>query len=177
MDILGLDDNINKLTCDYNKNNTNVLLIDTENYAGYDFITLHNYYRVFIIIGLIIVIANVPLSKFIGNISNSVVRLVVMFLITVLTALGLTGFIGMIIACSKYYNIADRIYIYKNLNLGKETCHISYGFENGSDIYMTTISKSGVGLIQLTTFFLIVGLIIFYGIFLINGFKASSDDL
>ena len=175
MDIFGLDNNINQITC---KRNTNkqVLQIDTENYAGYDFITLHNYYRVFIIIGLLIVIVLVPLSKFIGNISNSVVRVGVMFIMTVCTALGLTGFIGMMIACSKYYNITERIYIYKNPKLGDKTCNISYGFENGSDIYMTTISKSNVGLIQLTTFFLIIAMIIFYGIFLINGLKASSDD-
>ena len=69
-----LDPNINNLVCASNTNKQS-LTISTDNYANYNFITLHNYYRVFALIGLITIAILVPLSKFIGKVSNRGARI------------------------------------------------------------------------------------------------------
>ena len=175
MDVYGLDDSINKAICSGNTD-THILTIDTTNYSSYNFITLHNYDRVFTIFGLISVILLSVVLTVLYKISNKIALYIIAGLLVIFSCLGLAGFIGLLIACKKYYNIADRIYIYQNPSLGNQTCNISYGFNNGSDIYFYKLNKETVGYIEFTVFFYIIILALLLGFFLIKAFNAIKDD-
>ena len=173
MDVYGLDNNINKIICSSNTD-THVLTIDTSNYISYNFITLHNYDRVFTIIGLVSLILVSVVLLVVDKISNEIILYIIAGLLIILGGLGLAGFVGLLISCNKFYNIADRIYVYNNPNLGNKTCNISYGFENSSDIYFSRIQKESVGYIQFTVFFLIIILTLLLGFFLLKAKKAIN---
>ena len=172
MDSLGLDPNINKQVCASNTDRK-TLIISTDDYGDYNFITIHNYYRIFTIIGLITLLILAPISIYIHMISNNAVVISITIFLIILVVLSLMGFIGMMQSLSNYYNITEQIYIYDNPALGSQTCNITYGFTGGSDIYSKKISKLSVGFLQFTFFCLILGFIILTGMLLMNAFSGS----
>jgi hypothetical protein len=176
MNKLDLDPNVNVSACAKN-NDRKVLIIETDDYKDYNFISLHNYYRVFAIIGLITLLLLIPMVGVIGKIANQGARIGIGLFLLVLIVFGYMGFVGLMIACSKFYNITEQIYIYDNPKLGNKTCNITYGFSGDSDIYTTQITKTSVGFLQFTVFFLLVGLTLLTGLLLMNAFaKRGNSD-
>lgn len=137
------------------------ITIDTSDYNKYNLITIHNYYRIFTILGLIALILLVPpLINKLKYIENKYILYIFYGILIIIGLFGITGFIGLMISCYKFYNITERIYIYNNSNLSNK-CNITIGYENSDDIYIYQLDKQSIGYIEFTTFFLIIILIVF----------------